>query len=166
MALTLFYITNHPVVAQIAEDTGVDRIFIDMEHIGKAQRQRGMDTVQLNHSVKDVERLRAALCRAELLVRVNPIHGNLSGEMNSREEINAVIGAGADCVMLPYFKTAGELSTFAEMVNGRAKTVALLETVEAAESVAELAKVDGIDEFYIGINDLSIGLGKKFMFEL
>ena len=33
MALKLMYITNNPDIARIAEDAGVDRIFIDMEYI-------------------------------------------------------------------------------------------------------------------------------------
>lgn len=45
------YITNRPEVAHIAESAGVDRIFIDMEFIGKGLRQRGMDTVQNHHTI-------------------------------------------------------------------------------------------------------------------
>ena len=68
------YITNDPAVAQIAESAGVDRIFLDMEYIGKGERQKGMDTVQLHHTVEDVRGIRGAIQYAELLVRVNPIH--------------------------------------------------------------------------------------------
>lgn len=39
MPLKLMYITNCPDVARIAEQAGVDRIFVDMEYIGKAIRQ-------------------------------------------------------------------------------------------------------------------------------
>ena len=39
MPLKLMYITNRPDVAAIAERHGVDRIFVDMEYIGKAERQ-------------------------------------------------------------------------------------------------------------------------------
>lgn len=39
MALSLMYITNKPQIAEIAESAGVDRIFVDMEYIGKADRQ-------------------------------------------------------------------------------------------------------------------------------
>ena len=49
--LKLMYITNDPAVAKIAADAGVDRIFIDMEVLGKAERQGGMDTVILQKSV-------------------------------------------------------------------------------------------------------------------
>lgn len=41
MSLKLMYITNRPEVAVIAEQYGVDRIFVDMEYIGKADRQKG-----------------------------------------------------------------------------------------------------------------------------
>ena len=37
--LKLMYITNRPEVAQIAEQAGVDWIFVDMEFIGKDARQ-------------------------------------------------------------------------------------------------------------------------------
>ena len=59
--LKLFYITKDPAVARIAQAAGVDRIFVDMEYIGKAQRQGGMDTVQNHHTVEDVARLRPVL---------------------------------------------------------------------------------------------------------
>ena len=39
MPLKLMYITNNPEVATIVEHAGVDRIFIDMEFIGKDARQ-------------------------------------------------------------------------------------------------------------------------------
>ena len=74
MALKLMYITNRPDVAQIAESAGVDRIFVDLEYIGKNERQGGMDTVQNHHTVDDVRTLKNAITQAELLVRVNPIH--------------------------------------------------------------------------------------------
>ena len=42
---------------------------------------------------------------------------------SSKEEIDEAIEAGADLLMLPYFKTAEEVQTFVKYVNGRAKTV-------------------------------------------
>ena len=52
--LKLMFITNDPVIALGAEKAGVDRIFIDLETIGKAERQGGMDTVQSKHTIADV----------------------------------------------------------------------------------------------------------------
>ena len=168
--MKLMYITNDPKVAQIAEAAGVDRIFVDMEYIGKADRQGGMDTVQSHHTVEDVRRIKDAVSRAEVLVRVNPIHeaGSYMGieHVSSKDEIHAVVEAGADIVMLPYFKTAEELELFISFVDGRAETMALLETAEAAEQIKAVSEMDGLDTIYIGLNDLSLAQGKKFMFQL
>lgn len=166
MALKLMYITNRPEVARIAESAGVDRIFVDMEYIGKTVRQGGMDTVQSHHTVEDVRTIRQAITDAELLVRVNPIHDAGDGYGSSEEEIDAVIEAGADIVMLPYFTTAEEVARFTSAVAGRARTMPLLESAQAAAAVDEILAVPGIDEIHIGINDMSLDLGKKFMFEL
>lgn len=166
MALKLMYITNRPDIAQIAESAGVDRIFVDMEYIGKTLRQGGMDTVQSHHTTEDVHKIRAAIETAELLVRVNPIHEATPEYCSSEQEIDAVIRAGADIIMLPYFKTANEVRHFIEIVDGRAKTMLLVETPEAVDVIDDILELDGIDEVFIGLNDLSIGYGKRFMFEL
>lgn len=164
--LKLMYITNRTDVALCAEAVGVDRIFVDMEYIGKDARQKGLDTVKSHHTVEDVKRLRAVLTKSELLVRVNPIHDAGENYDSSEDEINAVIEAGADVIMLPYFKTVEEVERFLQIVGGRTKTMLLLETPEAAELAEKITKLPGIDEIHIGINDMSLGYGMKFMFEL
>ena len=166
MAFNLMYITNKPQVAEIAESAGVDRIFVDMEYIGKADRQGGMDTVQNHHTLEDVKTIAQTIKKAKLLVRVNPIHEKSEDYISSEEEIDQAIKNGADILMLPYFKTVKEVETFLEIVNGRVKTMLLLETPEAANIVDDILKLKGIDEIFVGLNDLSLGYGKKFMFEL
>ena len=160
------YITNRPEIAQIAETAGVDRIFVDMEYIGKTERQGGMDTVQSHHTVEDVARIRGAIGKAELMVRCNPIHRATSEYSSSAEEIDGIVKNGADIIMLPYFKSATEVKTFIDLVGGRARTLPLVETPEAVESIEEILDLPGVDEIYIGLNDLSLGYHKKFMFEL
>lgn len=164
--LKLMYITNRPEVATIVENSGVERIFVDMEYIGKSERQGGMDTVQCRHTVEDVRKIRACVKKAELMVRCNPIHEATSEYGSSKEEIDAVIEAGADIVMLPYFKTVEEVQTFIRLVGGRAKTLLLLETPEAVAVIDDILALDGIKEIFVGLNDLSLGYKKKFMFEL
>lgn len=165
MSLKFMYITNSPEVAQIAEAAGVDRIFVDMEYIGKSDRQGGMDTVQSHHTLEDIKKVANAIEKAELLVRINPIHEASEKYISSKEEIDKAIENGAQILMLPYFKTVDEVKTFVELVGGRVKTMPLLETPEAVECIDEILKLD-IDEILIGLNDLSLGYGKKFMFEL
>lgn len=160
MALKLMYITNRPDVARIAESAGVDRIFIDMEYIGKAERQGGMDTVQSHHTVEDIRNVKTAVTSSQIMVRCNPIH------KNSKNEIDSIVDAGADIVMLPFFKTRKEVELFIEYVDGRLKTLPLLETPDAVGCIDEILNISGIDEMFIGLNDLSLGYKKKFMFEL
>lgn len=160
------YITNKPAVAKIAEDVGVDWIFIDMEFIGKDSRQGGLDTVQNHHTVEDVKNIRKAVSRSKVLVRVNPIHEALADYPSSKDEIDAVIDAGADIVMLPFFKTVEEVKQFISYVDGRAKALLLMETVEAANLVDEILDIPGIDMIHLGLNDMHLELGMKFMFEL
>lgn len=166
MALKLMYITNNPDVARIAEAAGVDRIFVDMEYIGKAERQGGMDTVQSHHTIQDIKSVKSVIHTAELLVRVNPIHETVPEYGSSKEEIDAAIEAGADILMLPYFKTIEEVKSFLGFVDGRIKTNLLVETPEAVDCLDQILALPGIDEVHIGLNDLHLGYHKKFMFEL
>lgn len=166
MALKLMYITNKPEVAKIAETSGVDWIFLDMEFIGKDARQGGLDTVQNHHTVKDVANIKATVKKAKVLVRVNPIHDAIPYYPSSKDEIDATIKAGADIVMLPFFKTVEEVKQFISYVDGRAKTLLLMETVEAANLVDEILEVPGVDMIHLGLNDMHLELGMKFMFEL
>ena len=160
------YITNQPEVALIAEANGVERIFVDMEYIGKSDRQGGMDTVQSHHTPEDVKKIKQVLSKAQVMARCNPIHQATDKYCSSKQEIDEIIEAGADIIMLPYFKTAEEVKEFIRLVDGRAKTLPLVETPEAVECIDEILELDGIDEIFVGLNDLSLGYGMKFMFQL
>lgn len=160
MALKLMYITNNPQVALIAEKYGVDRVWIDLETIGKEERQKNVDGVKSHHTIEDVKVMSKALQKADLMVRVNPW-----GE-HSKEEIEKVIEAGAKIVMLPMWKTLKEAKSFINAVNGRCKTVLLLETKEGAKVLDEVLENALPDEIHIGLNDLHLSYGLNFMFEL
>ena len=156
--LTLMYITNRPDVALVAEKYGVDRIWVDLETLGKEKRQRGLNTVKSDHTVADIAAIKPLLTTAEMLVRVNKWNDG------SPDEIDAVINAGADLIMLPYWKTKEEVEKFLNCVNGRCRTVLLLETKKAVECVDEVLKLK-FDEIHIGLNDLYLSYGMTFMFE-
>lgn len=158
--IKLMYITNECNVARIADIYGVDRIFIDLEVNGKEERQKGLDTVKSKHKIVDIGKIKKILKNAELLVRINPIY------KKSKEEIDSVIKQGADIIMLPFFKKTDEVRTFINLVNRRCKTMLLVETPEAVKAIDEILEIDGIDEIHIGLNDLHLGYGMKFMFEL
>lgn len=159
MSLTLMYITNNIEVALIAEKNGVDRIWIDLETLGKEERQKGMNTVKSKHSVEDIKRIKPLLTTSELMVRVNPWN------TTSPDEIDNVIEARADIIMLPMWKSVHEVESFLKCVDGRVKTNLLLETKEAVECLEDVLKLKGIDEIHIGLNDLHLSYGLDFMFE-
>lgn len=159
MPLKLMYITNQPEIALLAEQNGVDWVFVDLELNGKEERQGHLDTVISRHAIRDVSRLRAVLKHAELLVRVNPIF------QGSRYEINEVVNRGADVIMLPYYKTVDEVAMFIELVDKRAKVCLLYETKEAVAYMPDVLKLPGIDYIHIGLNDLHLSHGQSFLFE-
>ena len=158
--LKLMYITNNPEVAKIADETGVDRVWIDVEVNGKEESQKNLDTVKSKHSISDISEVKKVLKNASLIVRVNSIYED------SEKEINEVINQGADIIMLPYFKTVNEVKKFIKIVDKRIKVCLLLETPEAVEILDDILEVSGIDEIHIGLNDLHLGYKRTFMFEL
>lgn len=160
MSLKLMYITNALDVALVAQKYGVDRIWIDLETLGKEERQAGLDAVKSHHTVNDIRTIKPHLSTSEMLVRIN------RWNENSIHEINAVVDAGADIIMLPYWKTVEEVQKFTATVRKRCKTTLLLETKEAVDCIDEVLRIGGFDEIHIGLNDLHLSYHLNFMFEL
>lgn len=154
------FITNNPEIAKILNSCGVERVWIDLETLGKEERQGHLDSVKSHHTVEDISKIKPLLTTSSLQVRINPINPN------SATEIELVLQNGADYIMLPMFRTKEEVQFFVNCVKGRAKTILLLETDTAAEHLDEILWVNGIDEIHIGLNDLHLCYKKKFMFEL
>lgn len=158
--LKLMYITNNVDVALIAEKYGVDRIWVDLETLGKQERQGHIDSVKSKHSINDIKEISPKLTKSEMLVRINPINPC------SKEEIDKVIEAGADIIMLPMWKSLDDVKIFLKIVDKRVKTTLLLETKEAVECLDEVLENGGFDEIHIGLNDLHLSYHLKFMFQL
>ena len=93
-------------------------------------------------------------------VRINPWNEN------SKNEIETSLEYGAQYIMLPMWKTVDEVKNFLDIVNGRAKTILLLETKEAEECLDQVLKLDNLCEIHIGLNDLHLSYHLQFMFEL
>lgn len=53
-----------------------------------------------------------------------------------------------------------------KMVGGRAKVCIMIETAAAMARLDKILAVPGVDELFIGLNDLHITMGLTFMFEL
>lgn len=152
-------IVNQAAIAAHIVVRGVDRIFVDLEALGKQERQGHLDTWMSAHQPADVEAVRAVVGPKQLLVRLNPwYHG-------SAAEIEAAIAAGADWLMLPMFRTLAELEGFCREVAGRVPVIPLVETAEALALLPQVAQTPGVAEVFIGLNDLRLSLGLRFLFE-
>jgi hypothetical protein len=68
--------------------------------------------------------------------------------------------------MLPYFRTAGEVEAFVQLVKGRAWVIILIETGAAVVRIREILAVPGIDEVMLGLNDLRLELAVQSHFEV
>lgn len=157
--LKLMMLTHDPVIAKAADDAGVDRIFYDLEYINKRERQSGRNTVISEYDPDGILGVKNVLTNSKLVVRVNPLY------FNSRSEINKVLSYNPDYVMLPMALDAYDVKKFIELVDKKAKTIVMIETTQALARIDDILDVDGIDEIFVGLNDLHIGLGLNFMFE-
>ena len=157
--LELIQITNDPAFARRCDALAGFRLWVDLERLGKAERQAGRNTFISAHSLEDVGRIKRVLRRSPLMVRVNPLNDGTPAE------VEAVLSAGADQLMLPMFTKARHLLDFTQLVGGRVPVVALLETGAALECLDEWITTPGLSEVYVGLNDLHLSLGHRFMFE-
>lgn len=157
--IELMLICNQPDMAQYAIDVGVNRIFIDLEIMGKKARQGHRDTLISHHKMDDIEPVRRAIPNGELLVRLNPFYPGIG------DEIESAIGSGADSLMLPMVEDAKSVFEFIKQVDGRAKVIPLVETIGGVNALDGILNLKGLSEIYIGFNDLQISMGSDFMFE-
>ena len=157
--LELIQITNDPDFARRCDELEGFRLFVDLERLGKAQRQAGRNTFISAHALDDVARIREVLRHSRLMVRVNPLHDGTA------REVAAVLERGAELLMLPMFARGDEVREFAAIVAGRAPVVPLLETAGALECLDDWIATPGLAEVYVGLNDLHLSLGQRFMFE-
>ena len=160
--INLFYITNNVVEAQIVDNLDIDWIFIDLESIGKKDRQDGRNTVLSNHNINDIPKIKSKVKNTKILVRCNPI-GKWSKE--EFDEIN-LRGSEIDMVMLPYFKTIDEVKTFINLLDtSKMEPALLIETLDAISNLKKIIKIFPFKYMHIGLNDLHIERGTFFMFE-
>jgi len=158
--MKLMLIANDPEVAEYAVQSGVDRIFVDLERNGKVERQGHLDTVISNHSFEDAYKVKKSIADAQMLIRLNPFHDK------TKEEVERALDAGADMLMLPMFYGREEVEQFCVYVNGRCDVIPLVETAQAMVRLDGITEVEGVSEIYIGLNDLHLALKLDFMFEI
>ena len=138
---------DHPSASltEFVASLGFDGVFIDCEH--------GVATVE---RVQD-------MCRAARAAGVQSI---VRPETDAPFLITRYLDAGAGGVMVPHVETAEAARQVVETVRyARPKdhqdkvVVAMIESLAAIANLPELLKVEGVDVFFIGPNDLSHSMG-------
>jgi hypothetical protein len=152
-------ITNDQLIAKDAQSAGVSRIMVDLELIGKKERQASRTTFISNHQPQDIEKIRAVLTDSQLIVRIN------SYNKNSGNEIEHAITAGADIIMLPMITDIAQLDKISDLIAGRAMLLPLVETAYSMAHITYIAAHPAVSEVYIGLNDLHLSLGLDYLFE-
>jgi 2-dehydro-3-deoxyglucarate aldolase/4-hydroxy-2-oxoheptanedioate aldolase len=150
------------VVAELAADSGFDWLLFDLEH------GCGTEAALL----PQLQAMRSA--GAAAIVRVGAPHADL---------IARVLDWGADGIMVPHVSTAAEAEAVVRAMRypprgqrGYSRSVraygyglrppeaappiffAQIETIEAVEAAAEIARVDGVDVLFVGPADLQFDL--------
>lgn len=133
--------------------------FIDLETLGKQERQGHLPTWKSKQTVEDISVIKASSKDNPILVRIDPINPF------SHLQIDDVIARGADIIMLPMFKTVSDYEQFGNLVNGRAELLPLFETSSSLDILPMIIDKYAPVHAHIGLNDLHLDMGYDFLFE-
>jgi hypothetical protein len=152
-------IGNTVELANAAVNAGIERLIIDIERIGKPERQFKKDLFLSNHTVEDIATIKKSNHTIKIVFRINKIGSTTT------EEVKIAIRDKVDYIMLPYFKTISEVDTLVALVQSKIKLILLIETKEAILLINQLTKRADISEIHFGLNDLAISYGYNNIFE-
>jgi hypothetical protein len=150
----LYLFSTRPEFIERAVAAGVDGIVVDWEITGKARRQANADTEINQHTLADLQRVRAATA-ARVICRIN--------STDVAPEVEEAIAGGADEILLPMVRSGDDVRHVLDLVRGRCGVGILIETVAAVECAGELARLP-LARVYVGLNDLSIERGTPSIF--
>lgn len=152
-------ILSNPKIARfVCSYAGIEP-FVDLEVMGKAERQGHLPSWKSKHTLADVTTIREAVPDAHLIVRINPLHDG------SQTEITEAIARGADSIMLPMFHKLETLARFLDLLKGQALSLPLFETAASVIAIPEIIAELDIKRLHIGLNDLHLDLKKDFLFQ-
>ncbi len=154
--LTLW--TADPTLAAAADAAGIDRVGLDLERIGKRERQPPSELWHTDHEETHLSAIGKVLRCADLFVRCNPPHPGLP------TELDRLLATGVKVVMLPAFRCAEDVRRALDSLAGRAVLVPLLELPDALANIDGIAAVPGLREVRFGLNDLGLGWGLRNRF--
>ena len=159
-----------PGVMQVLADSGFGVVLVDMEH--------GTFAIDQVRQLIDASRQSqiAAIVRVPLSDRAmvsRGLDGGAAGVMfpqiNTMDEVKLAVeiskypplGARGLLLVRPHtnFSVPADWDGFLEETNRTTMTFIQVETAESVRIVDQIAATDGVDGLYIGMGDLSVGLG-------
>jgi hypothetical protein len=152
----LFLFSTDPQTIRDTIGAGAAGVIVDWERAGKVERQRHADTEINEQTLADLQAVRAATS-ATVLCRIN------SFGQTTEWEIEEAIAAGVDEILLPMVRTVEEVRATLNLVRERCGVGILVETVDAVEHAAMLARLP-LSRVYVGLNDLMIDRGATSLF--
>ena len=138
-------------------DSGLSSFLIDLEILGKDLRQLGFNTEIRPGTLEDLRAI-AAQSAAKVWCRLNRFGSH------TPEEVNLVLAAGADVVMLPMITTISEVATFIDLVGQRCEIGLMIETLDGVRLAPKLSRLS-IDYVFFGLNDFAISRGGGSIFQ-
>jgi 4-hydroxy-2-oxoheptanedioate aldolase len=159
--------------AEVMAQAGYDALTIDLQH-GLIDYQTALGMLQAISTTQVVPLVRTPWNEPSIIMRLLDAgaYGVICPMVNSRAEAEAFVQA---CRYPPagvrsYGPTRAAVyagSDYFASADQTVLTLAMIETVQALESVEEIALTPGLDGFYVGPLDLSIslGLGAKVDFD-
>ena len=159
MDFNFWMITNSPSIANYIVKNDVQRIFIDLEKIGKEERQSHLNTWISNHLESDISAIKNKITKGEILVRINPLN------KNTKDELDTILTHNIDYIMMPMINCYEDIQELLSLLKKRTKFIPLLETKNSINDIQRILDDPDISEVYIGLNDLRISMKSKFLFE-
>jgi citrate lyase beta subunit len=156
--MKLILITKDIHEITLATRNGIRTIMVDLERRSKISRQNGKSLFISDHTPEDLILIRKIFPDIEIITRINSLyHG-------TTEEVDSVVHAGTDAIMVPYFQTANELYEMRSIIGDRAEFVPLFETIHSIESFQSCHRQIGFHSCHFGLNDLALEQGWNSIF--
>ena len=147
---SFYLITNDICVCKKIHSVGIERVIVDLETLGKSERQKNVNSWITDHKMEDINKIKKSVPNLHVMTRINPMN------YSSEDEINRVIDNGANSIMLPMFRSLKELEDVFDIVNSRVPVVPLYETTDAIKLLEKSLSLFPIKTIHIGLNDLNI----------
>lgn len=152
----LLFSVDH-IVIDAAMKAGAAAVVVDLENVGKSDRQVGANTQINDQSIDDVKRVRA-LTGGHLICRTN------GRGPDTPQEIEQVLAAGADELLLPMVRSCADVEEVLKLVKNRCSLGVMLETRESLKIARDLSQLP-VQRVYVGLNDLALELGNPSIFD-